>query len=358
MPKEIDRERMGPGEDDSVIMVPPPMRGESSLSQTIIGPPPEGPGAQLPLEGPEDVRGLAPMLLKLNPQDVFPAGPPPKISSWQRFSRVFFGRKVVLISMIAIILLVLMAIFAPFIAPYPPNEPFQGPALSQPSAEHWFGTDSLGRDTLSRVIYGARVSLLIGLSVVIISSVIGIFLGLLAGYYRWAYSPIMRVMDALMAFPMVILMMTIAALMGGGVRNAIIALSVGMIPGYVRVMCGMVLQAKENDYVLALRSVGARHSRILFSHILPNCMQPFIVLMTMQLGAVVAAEGGLSFLGVGVKPPTSTWGSLIADGRPYLLSNPMLCLGAAVALMIVVYCFNMVGDGLRDALDPRLRGTI
>jgi peptide/nickel transport system permease protein len=144
---------------------------------------------------------------------------------------------------------------------------------------------------------------MIGLVVVIISSAIGMLLGLLAGYYRWARAPIMRVMDALMAFPMVLLMMTIAALLGGGIRNAIIALSVGMVPLYVRVMCGMVLQAKENDYVLALRSTGASHTHILFTHVLPNCIQPFIVLVTMQLGSVVLAEAGLSFLGIGISPP-------------------------------------------------------
>jgi peptide/nickel transport system permease protein len=230
--------------------------------------------------------------------------------------------------------------------------------LAQPSLQHWLGTDALGRDTLSRVIYGGRVSLVIGLVVVIISSLVGILLGLLAGYYRWARTPIMRVTDALMAFPMVLLTMAIAALLGGGMKNVIIALSVGMVPLYIRVMCGMVLQAKENDYVLALRSAGASHHRILFAHVLPNCIQPFIVLMTMQLGAVILAEAGLSFLGIGISPPTAAWGNMISDGRQYLLSNPILSVGPGIVLMVVVYCFNMVGDGLRDALDPRLRGIL
>jgi ABC-type dipeptide/oligopeptide/nickel transport system permease subunit len=131
-----------------------------------------------------------------------------------------------------------------------------------------------------------------------------------------------------------------------------------MTPLYVRVMCGMVLQAKENDYVLALRSAGASHRRVLFTHILPNCIQPFIVLITMQLGGVVLAEAGLSFLGIGINPPTATWGGMVADGRQYLLSNPLLSLAPGLVLMILVLCFNLVGDGLRDALDPRLRGSI
>jgi peptide/nickel transport system permease protein len=309
-------------------------------------PPPGGPPGTTP-EGPPPA-----------PEDTFLAGPPAKITSWRRFTRVFFKRKVVLASLVVLILLILMAIFAPLLAPYAPNELYTGDSLAQASSAHWLGTDALGRDTLSRVIYGARVSMVIGLVVVIISSAIGMLLGLLAGYYRWARAPIMRVMDALMAFPMVLLLMAIAALLGGGIKNVIIALSVGMVPLYVRMMCGMVLQAKENDYVLALRSTGASHRRILFAHVLPNCIQIFIVLMTMQIGAVILAESGLSFLGIGINPPTPTWGGMINDGRQYLISNPLLSLAPGLILMILVYCFNLVGDGLRDALDPKLRGSI
>jgi peptide/nickel transport system permease protein len=221
------------------------------------------------------------------------------------------------------------------------------------------GTDALGRDVLSRVIYGTRTSLFIGLTVVVISAIIGITLGLVSGYYGgWTYTIIQRFMDSLMAFPMTILVLLIAALLGGGLKNVIVALSVGMLPGYARVMCGMVLSAKENDYVMAERSIGASNSRIIFSHIFHNCLPPFIVLMTMQLGAVVLAEAGLSFLGVGITPPTPAWGSMVNDGRQYLLTNPILSVGPGVVLMLVVFAFNMLGDGLRDAMDPRLRGTI
>jgi peptide/nickel transport system permease protein len=288
-------------------------------------------------------------------EEAIAAVAPPKVQAWQRFCRVFFGRKVVLMGITVLVLLVLIAIFADLIAPYPPDAVYAGPTLAQPSGEHWLGTDTLGRDVLSRIIHGSRVSLLIGFAVVIVASTV---LGLLAGYYKWLNAPVMRVMDAFMAFPMVLLMMTIAAALGGGTRNVIIALSVAMLPMYVRVMCGMVLQARENDYVMALRAIGASHLKVLFQHILPNCLPPFIVIMTMQLGAVVLAEAGLSFLGIGITPPTAAWGSMINDGRQYLLQNPLLSVGPGVVLMALVYCCNIVGDGLRDALDPRLRGMI
>jgi peptide/nickel transport system permease protein len=324
---------------------------------------PSGEGMQFPplprppFDGPEDMRGLPPAFDVPLPEDHAPMGPPP-ITSWKRFLRVFFGRKVVLVSLIVLVLMILMTIFAPLLAPFGPNVLYTGDSLAQPNAQHWLGTDALGRDTLSRVVYGGRISLVIGITVVLISSVIGIFLGLVAGYYRWARTPIMRVTDALTAFPMILLTMAIAALLGGGIKNVIVALSIGMVPSYIRVMCGMVMQGKEHDYVLALRSVGASHRRVLFTHVFPNTLPPFIVLMTMQLGAVILAEAGLSFLGIGIKPPTAAWGSMINDGRQYLTSNPLLSLAPGLVLMILVYCFNMVGDGLRDALDPRLRGSI
>ena len=294
-----------------------------------------------------------------NIREIALAEAPPRVNEFKRFIRVFMGRPVVVFSMVVLLGLILVAIFAPWIAPYPPSDTDLTSVLLQPSMQHWMGTDTLGRDVLSRVIFGTRVSLLIGLSVVIISAIVGIILGLIAGYYGgWTYTIIMRIMDALMSFPMIILMMIIAALLGGGIRNAIIALSVGMWPGYTRVMCGMVLSAKENDYVMAERSIGASDPRIIFRHTFPNCLPPFIVIMTMQLGAVILAEAGLSFLGVGITPPTPAWGSMVNDGRQYLLTNPILSVGPGIVIMLVVFSFNMMGDGLRDALDPRLRGTI
>jgi ABC-type dipeptide/oligopeptide/nickel transport system permease subunit len=254
---------------------------------------------------------------------------------------------------------IIIAIFANFIAPYPPNDPDLANSLQGPSTSHWLGTDALGRDTLSRVIHGTRTALLIGLVVVGIACTVGMILGTLAGYYGgWTHTIIMRFVDALMSFPMILLALTIAALLGNGMRNVIIALSVAMMPGYARLMCGQVLSVKENDYVVAGRSIGAANARIMLRHVVPNCLPPLIVLVTMMLGTVVLAEASLSFLGIGITPPTPAWGSMINDARQYLLTLPILSFAPGVALMLLVFGFNMVGDGLRDALDPRLRGSI
>jgi peptide/nickel transport system permease protein len=284
---------------------------------------------------------------------------PPRISEWRRFYRVFLGRKIVVFGLIIIILFVFIAIFAPIIAPYPANTPNLPSSLQGPSSKHWLGTDAMGRDTLSRIIYGSRTSLEIGLIVVTTACLAGIIFGTLAGYYGgWTHGIIMRIIDALMSFPMILLAMVITALMGSGMRNVIIALSVAMMPVYVRVMCAQVLSIKTNDYVTASRSIGASNLRIMIRHTIPNCFPPLIVLVTMMLGGVILAEAGLSFLGIGIKPPTPTWGNMINDGRLYLLTLPILSFAPGFALMLLIFAFNMVGDGLRDALDPRLRGIL
>jgi len=284
---------------------------------------------------------------------------PPRLSEWHRFRRVFLGRGVVRFGLVVIVIFVLVAIFAPLLAPYDPYAPDLGAALSQPNKAHWLGTDALGRDTLSRIIYGTRTSLEIGLIVVLVAATVGMTLGTLAGFYGgWWHNIIMRFIDALMSFPMILLALVIAALLGSGMKNVIIALSVAMMPGYARLMCGQVLSVKENDYIIAGRSIGARNVRIMLRHIVPNCLPPLIVLITMMLGAVILAEAGLSFLGIGIVPPTAAWGSMVNDGRQYLLTLPILSFAPGLALMFVVFAFNMVGDGLRDALDPRLRGAI
>jgi ABC-type dipeptide/oligopeptide/nickel transport system permease subunit len=168
----------------------------------------------------------------------------------------------------------------------------------------------------------------------------------------------MRLVDALMSFPMILLALVIASVLGGGLKNVMVALGIGLVPGYARLMCGQVLIIKENDYVIAGRSIGASNLRIMLAHILPNSFPPLIVLMTMMMGMAILAEAGLSFLGIGIEPPGATWGAMVSDGYKYLLTNPMLSFAPGLAVMFVVYAFNMVGDGLRDALDPRLRGTL
>jgi peptide/nickel transport system permease protein len=284
---------------------------------------------------------------------------PPRVSEWSRFRRGFLGRRVVAFGLIVIVIFILVALFAPLLAPYDPYSPDLSSALSQPNRAHLLGTDALGRDTLSRIIYGTRTSLEIGLIVVVIASVVGMTLGTLAGFYGgWWHNIIMRFVDALMSFPMILLALVIAALLGSGMKNVIIALSVAMMPGYARVMCGQVMSVKENDYITAGRSVGGTNRRIMLRHVVPNCLAPLIVMITMMLGAVMLAEAGLSFLGIGIVPPTAAWGSMVNDGRQYLLTLPILSFAPGLALMFVVFAFNMVGDGLRDALDPRLRGAI
>jgi ABC-type dipeptide/oligopeptide/nickel transport system permease subunit len=212
---------------------------------------------------------------------------------------------------------------------------------------------------LSRILYGAQTSLIIGLSVVFISTTIGVVLGLTAAYFGGTiYNIIMRFVDALMAFPMILLALLVASLLGGGMKNVIIALSIGYIAPPTRMMCGVALSVKQNEYILAARTMGLSNFRIMVQQILPNAFAPLLVTLTIGLGAVILAEAGLSFLGVGITQPTAAWGSMVNDGYKYLLSNPALSFAPGIAIMVAVFGFNMIGDGLRDALDPRLRGVV
>ena len=270
-----------------------------------------------------------------------------------------FTRKVVVAGIIIIFLMILAAIFAQVLAPYPPDKTNLEEALQTPNHAHWLGTDSLGRDTLSRIIYGSRTSLLVGVVSIFIAASIGMALGLLAGYFTGLTNAIiMRFIDALMAFPMILLALVVASVLGGGLSNVIIAIGIALTTVYARLMCGQVLSVKENDYVLAARSFGASNRLIILRHIFPNTLPPLIVLITMQMGSAILAEAGLSFLGIGIKPPGAAWGAMVNSGYKYLLDDPVLSFAPGVAIMLVVFAFNMVGDGLRDALDPRLRGTV
>jgi len=283
----------------------------------------------------------------------------PRVNEWRRFLRVFFQRKLVLFGLVILALLVLTAIFAPLLTPYNPVIGDMKESLQPPSWHHLLGTDLQGRDSLSRLIYGSRMALAVGFGSVLLAGIIGISLGLLAGYAGGITNMIiMRIMDALMGFPMILLALVVSAVLGGGLLNVIIALSVATLPGYARVMHGLTLTVKENDYIMAERAMGASNFRAMFMHILPNTFPSMIVLVTLQLGALILAEAGLSFLGLGITPPTPAWGAMVADGRRYLLEYPWLSIAPGVAIMLVVFAFNLVGDGLRDALDPRLRGII
>ena len=284
---------------------------------------------------------------------------PTKASGFHRFVRVMFSRWLVIFGFIIILITVIAAIFAPLIAPYNPNQLDMKNALQGPSLKHLLGTDELGRDTLSRIIYGTRTSLLIGITAIFLAATTGMILGLIAGYFGGIiYMVIMRFTDALMAFPMILLALVIAAFLGGGLTNIVIAVGFSMTAVYCRLMCGQVLTLKENDYIMVERALGASDLRIMFFHVLPNTLPILLVMVTLQMGGAIIAEAGLSFLGIGIAPPNAAWGAMVNEGYRYLLTLPMLSFAPGLAIMLVVFSFNMVGDGLRDALDPRLRGMI
>jgi len=283
----------------------------------------------------------------------------PRVNEFRRFVRVLFSRSVVVFGVIAIVAVILAAILAPVIAPYDPDDQVLDRVLQQPNRQHLLGTDSLGRDTLSRIIFGTRITLLVGVGTVIIAASLGTIIGLIAGYFGgWVFTIIMRFTDGIMAIPPLLLALVIAALLGTGVKGVMIAISFALMPGYIRLICGQVLSVKENEYVMAARSVGVGHIGIMFRHILPNCFSPLIVQMTMMMGLAILIEASLSFLGLGIKPPSAAWGSMVYDGYKYLVMRPILSIAPGLAIMLVVFAFNMTGDGLRDTLDPRLRGTL
>jgi peptide/nickel transport system permease protein len=285
--------------------------------------------------------------------------PTPRISEFRRFTKVLFGRWVVVFGACIIILLILTAALAPVIAPYPPNKSNLRIALEQPSAEHLLGTDEVGRDALSRIIYGSRIAIIVGVVAVSVSGICGMLLGMIAGYYRgWVETIIMRFTDALMSMPPLVLMLAIAVMLGGGIFNIIIALAISFSPTYIRLMHGQILSAKENDYVMAAGIIGANNIRIMFSHLVPNVFPPLLVAFTLNFGFAILAEASLSFLGIGINPPTATWGAMINSGERYLLTNPLLSIAPGIAIVLTVLGFNLVGDGLRDALDPKLRGVL
>jgi peptide/nickel transport system permease protein len=262
-----------------------------------------------------------------------------------------------LIGIILISITLLIAAFASFIAPYDPLEMNVGGNLEPPNWEHLFGTDHFGRDLFSRVIHGSRTTLLVGGVVVLISSVVGTGIGLLAGYFRTLDNPLMRIMDALMAFPSILLGVAIMAFLGSSLLNIIIALSVVYTPRTTRVVRSRVLKLRTMPFIDAARALGSSNTRIIFIHVLINSMAPLIVQSTFIFAYAILAEAALSFLGVGAPPEVQSWGTILNDGRPFLYQAPWYTIFPGIAIMFVVMGLNMLGDGLRDLLDPRLRGT-
>jgi len=283
----------------------------------------------------------------------------PRTDPFRTFLRVFLGRGVVIFGSVIILTLIVTAMGASWIAPYDPYQQNLSEFLQQPSRQHFLGTDSLGRDVLSRIIYGTRISLAVGVIAVGVAAFFGMTLGLIAGYFAGiTNTTIMRFIDALMAVPPIMLALAIGAALGGGLGNLMVSVGIALIPTYARLMCGQVLTVKQADYVMAAEVIGCSNVRIMLVHIFLNCLPPLIVLITLNFGYAILVEAALSFLGLGIRPPGAAWGSMVNDGYGYLLTNPILSFAPGLCVMLVVLAFNIVGDGLRDALDPRLRGTL
>ena len=270
--------------------------------------------------------------------------------SWRRFAR----HRLALVGLGVIVALSLLALAARQVAPHDPIQQDLPHALAKPSTEFPLGTDQFGRCILSRIVFGARQSLLVGVIATAIGASAGILLGLLAGYFPRLDGPVMRTMDVLLAFPSILLAIAVVAALGPSLGNVMIAVGVRSIPSFARVSRSMVLSLKELDFVRGALALGASHSRVLFRHILPNSVSPLLVFSSMQVATAILLAAILSFLGLGVQPPTPEWGKMVSDGRAYLMEAPHLSLFPGLAIFVAVMGFNCLGDGLRDALDPRV----
>ena len=278
-----------------------------------------------------------------------PAGSP-TVNALRRLAR----HRLAMFGAVLVALEVGFALLAPWIAPHEPNRMDYTAVLSGPTTEHPLGTDDLGRDLLSRALYGSRLSLEVGIVAVLVAVVLGVPIGLVSGYFGGIFDEaVMRVVDAVMALPALVLALTIAAVLGPGIWNATVAIAVVAAPTYTRLVRGQVLSIKENDYVLAAQSIGAPTWVILMRHILPNAFSPVIVQASLGVGFAIILEASLSFIGLGAQPPTPSWGNMVQVGFQYLEIAPWFVLIPAVAIFLAVLGFNMLGDGLRDTLDPK-----
>jgi peptide/nickel transport system permease protein len=277
-------------------------------------------------------------------------------STWL-WLRLLQRRKIALVGAVLVVLNLAVALTAPTVGRVDPQLLDVKARLSAPSARHWFGTDDVGRDVWSRVIYGARLSMLVGGSVVLFSVAAGLFVGMLGGYYTRLDNVLMRIMDGLMAFPGIILAIALMASLGPSVMNVIVALGVVYVPRVARIVRASVLVIRETPYVEAARALGVPDFTVLRRHVLPNCLSPVIVQVTFIFAAAVLGEAALSFLGVGVPPQIPSWGNVLAEGRLYLQQAPWLTLFPGAAIMACILGLNLFGDGLRDLLDPKLRGV-
>lgn len=272
------------------------------------------------------------------------------------FGRRFVRNRNAAIGGALLLLLLLAALLAPIVAPYTPTEQFTDDALHAPSGKFLLGTDTIGRDYLSRIIFGTRISLMVGAISMAIASIVGVTTGLLAGYYGGTLDTlIMRIMDAVLAFPGLLLAIFIVAVLGPSMANAMIAVGITATPGFARITRANALSVREKEYIEAARAIGSTDQRILFRHVLRNCLSPLIVQFTLGIGYAILVEASLSFLGLGVQPPTPAWGEMLGSGRSFMMMAPWLTTFPGIAIFLTVLSFNFVGDGLREALDPRLK---
>ena len=281
---------------------------------------------------------------------------PPELAPWQRALRRLIRRKGAMVGLALVVFFVGVALVAPWISPYDPLATSWSAVRKAPTSAHWFGTDEIGRDVLARVIFGSRASLLAGVVSVAISLAVGVPIGLAAGYIGgWADMVISRVVDAMLACPFLILAIALAAFLGPSLTNAMIAIGVAATPVFVRLTRAQVLTVKVEDYIEAARAVGNSHLRIALRHIFPNIVAPLIVQATLAIAAAVIAEASLSFLGLGQQPPAPSWGSMLNTAKNFVENAPWMAFWPGLAIFLLVLSFNLLGDGLRDALDPRHR---
>ncbi len=266
----------------------------------------------------------------------------------RRYGRIIVGGAV-------LVALVIVAVFAPWIATYDPIKIDSYNVKQHPSPEHLMGTDQYGRDIFSRVVYGTRISLLVGIAVAFFSAVFGIVLGLLMGYYRRVDAVVMRILEGVSAFPSMLLAMTLAAVLGTGVDKVIIAITIVSIPDVAKIVRSQVLSIRESEHVESAKAMGARDIRIIFRYILPLCMSPLIIRITSSMASAILTEASLSYLGIGVSPMIPTWGSVLSEARSLVIAYPFMAIYPGLAIIITVLSISILGDGLRDVLDPKLR---
>ncbi|ART75510.1 diguanylate cyclase [Sutcliffiella horikoshii] len=280
----------------------------------------------------------------------------PRLEKWKDIIYKLSRNKAAVAGGIIILFYLAVAAFAPWLAPYDPYEINLDNRMQSPSIDHWMGTDDKGRDILSRIIYGSRLSMGVGFASVLFGAVFGIVLGLVAGYYgRWVDSIVMRIIDVMLAFPGILLALAIISALGPSLINVTIAVGVFSVPLFARIVRGSTLEVKKLEYIDAIRSLGARDITIIFIHILPNILSPIIVQGSLRLATAILSAAGLSFLGLGAQPPSPEWGTMLSSGRDFLFSAPYMALFPGLAISILVLGFNIFGDGLRDALDPRMK---